>query len=453
MKTLLILLGLALSCGMAKAGTTAATSADKPSGIFVDTDSQIVTSHLHRHETFYTDSSMTTIDSWDDMLSDGSYNENWNSTDGGKDNYNNQYTFIGTDETVTTNFSSASPANSPVAPYAGDDAVDFVNGYLGSEHTDVQANPAPIDNIDVDNAYEFKEEYSFQRQAQTKYVLLSGGLAIPGVTVLHDFTASAQTIPQIANTPNASSPNGWTMGVDPHFTFPSPSIAVGGFGNLDADGHLYKEGPADLSGDATPHVGGDKHYTFSQATHSAYTSKFEVFVHQPWPNYPNDHFNNDPEDPLYNPQPPDYPYVNGADVGHAWWKLVTDASEEAIKKYTTSDCSYWANQELGYGPEGWTLLNVLDAIHHINCPEAEGEFPFSDNVAKDVDRTFDIHFMGMIGGLNHCEALFKNHGTYDLCTHNCVSETKNTGAAAGLSLPDDWDPEHFGYDIKAMSSQ
>jgi hypothetical protein len=248
-----------------------ASSKSDTIGIVPESDIQIENLHYYKKETFYDDSSMSTVDSWDEYTSDQKYNYTWNRNDGGHDSANGLiFGRDGSGNFVETNeygVSIVDTNNSPVAPYFGDDYGDWLNWRMGSEKANVQTN-YQITFIDTNNAYELDITYNFSRTAQTKYVLLSGGRAIPGKMILHDITAGAMPDPGVLQDQPMSSDWGiWEQGWDPNlpgwvqaqplFTYPPTSIQVGGFGYLNADGHLwvvtpYGAGPMD----ATPHVNG-----------------------------------------------------------------------------------------------------------------------------------------------------------------------------------------------------
>jgi hypothetical protein len=73
--------------------------------------------------------------------------------------------------------------------------------------------------------------------------------------------------------------------------------------------------------------------------------------------------------------------------------------------------------------------------------------PFPNTHVASVHRTYAIGFPGLIKALEHTQDLSDHPGTFDLRYRNCVTETRLTGRAAGVTLPDDWDPEDFGFDL------
>jgi hypothetical protein len=210
---------------------------------------------------------------------------------------------------------------------------------------------------------------------------------------------------------------------------------------LDTNGTAYFAWPDGVTRDVTPRTGYD-YYTFAQPSVGKYLSHFEVFVRQPWP----DIYDRDWTPP--DPPPPGYPLVAGIDAGHAWWKLSSDAPVEAVNKFTGTDCTQWLNTEVGYGPvdtsyDWWSWIWDPGSSSVSTGP---GELE-TDNGYPSVHRTYGIGFPGLIAGLNHTEHLNQYPGTWDSRWHNCVHETRITGGAAGVKLPDDWDPEDFGFDL------
>jgi hypothetical protein len=231
---------------------------------------------------------------------------------------------------------------------------------------------------------------------------------------------------------------------------PPNQITVGSLGNLDTNGNLYVVLPDNQTFDVTLHCPAP--WYWMSVTAQKYKSYFEVFVCQPWPNYPNDGFNNDPDDPFYNPAPPGYPFFRiGVNAGHAWWNLTTDAPIDVINQFArNTNAANWLGSprpEVGYGPASsiiWTLPWKIGT--------APGELPFPNGDSPTTNVTYIVGFQGpgLIDGLNYTEGVHENPGTYSIHSpfYDCVSHTAaGAGMSVGISLPNDITPEFFGFDL------
>jgi len=263
--------------------------------------------------------------------------------------------------------------------------------------------------------------------ARMRMQLLTGGKAGSGKLNLFCISAWAQEYGAPAETSQWQGTQQWNID--------STRIMVMGK-YLNTNGNAYVVLPDNSAPDLDLEIPGVRHYNAAAGVQK-YHSHFEVFVHQPWPNYPNDIFDPDAV-------PLGYPIVNGFDPGHAWWELVTEAPREAIYYFSKNHSGRWANSEVGF--EAATTLNWLIVLSG-ECPTAPGKFPYYTSDPKDVQRTYNIGFPGLLGGLNHCENIYWNTPVYNLCNNNCVNQTFITGGAAGVLLPNDWDPEDFGFDL------
>ena len=156
------------------------------------------------------------------------------------------------------------------------------------------------------------------RHAQAKIKLQTGGKSGSRLHNLFGFTASATQIVSVKDPPPFNE-NNFVQNI----SIPQKNIVLGSAGTMPATGTLYKILPDDTTIDVTPTVSGVDYYTFN-VSESKYHSHFQVFVRQPWPNYPNDDFDNNPIDEDFNPTPPGYPIYKfgGLAAGHAWWELL-----------------------------------------------------------------------------------------------------------------------------------
>jgi hypothetical protein len=234
----------------------------------------------------------------------------------------------------------------------------------------------------------------------------------------------------------------------PAGTVPIPAQSITIMGQaLDINSNVYVVLPDNQDIDVTPRVQNKDFYTFN-VDKQKYLSHFEVFVCQPYPDWPNDlkYY-----DPIYNPIPIGYPFWNSSvNAGHAWWKLTTDAPTDAVNKFANTNASQWLGQEVGYGPTSltWSLQGCSIEI------TGPGELPFPYQHAWTVHRIYAVGFQGpgVIEGLNHTEHVHNYPGTWDSRWHNCVQEAFITGNASGAGLPiSDWLPEFFGFDVSPDS--
>ncbi len=256
---------------------------------------------------------------------------------------------------------------------------------------------------------------TFNTSAKTKVVLHTGGRG--KISNLFQLTATA--------TDDAT-----------EMSIPPPQISVAGY-TLNASGVAYAIFPDGATIDITPQTGAP-YYDFTVGA-GKYLSHFEVFVRQPYPNYPSDAGSYG----LMGP-PLGWPIYEwgGKQAGHAWFKLSTGAPSAAISQFTTPDCSQWLNQEFGYGPINDSLLSIYP-------PVAAGPGTnYMDNGSANIDRFYIVGFQGpgVINGLSHAENIHSNPGTWNSATHNCVHEVVITGNTSGKQLPiGDATPEFFGF--------
>jgi len=179
-----------------------------------------------------------------------------------------------------------------------------------------------------------------------------------------------------------------------------------------------------------------------------------VFVCQPWPNYPNDGFD------VNNPAPLGYPlWAPGVNAGHVWWELATATPTNVLSFFCNPNAASWVNTQVGYGPQtslSWysSIMQFITSIPPTwTYPTAPGELPFTSADVATVQRSYAIGFRtpGIINGLNATEQLHESPGTYDLRYFNCAISTTTIGNTVGLSLPGDWIPEDYGFDLPPSS--
>jgi hypothetical protein len=181
-----------------------------------------------------------------------------------------------------------------------------------------------------------------------------------------------------------------------------------------------------------------QHYN-AWASPTKYLSQFDVFVRQPYPQFPYDVWNIDlPLYPVYD--------LASHDAGHVWWKLISDASVDVINKFTTPDCSQWLNTEVGYAYITASFISYVPPVK-----QGPGTIDTNNAVTgpANIVKEYAIGFQGprLIDGLNYTESISNSPGTWNSSTNNCVQETVKTGTSVGVQLPqgvNDWYPEYFG---------
>ena len=64
-----------------------------------------------------------------------------------------------------------------------------------------------------------------------------------------------------------------------------------------------------------------------------------------------------------------------------------------------------------------------------------------------TSKTYEIGFNDLTNGLAYTQGIHDNPGTYNVLLNNCVQHVIAAGASAGLTLPNDTEPETFGWDL------
>ena len=214
---------------------------------------------------------------------------------------------------------------------------------------------------------------------------------------------------------------------------PGNEITVNGK-TANANGQIFTVLPDNTTMDITPQAPPQRYSYLVGAT--KYKSCFEVFVREPWPLYPYYYFG------PYGP-PAGYPvYGNGVGAGHAWWELLNSAPSAAINQFTSTNCSQWLNQQVGYSPSNAVFISLIPPIK-----QGPGYLDTNNGDANN-QRVYAIGFQGLLGGLNDTENLYNNPGIWNSSTHNCIHEAVKAGNSAGVSLPTGgYTPEFFGLQL------
>jgi hypothetical protein len=264
----------------------------------------------------------------------------------------------------------------------------------------------------------------------TCMTLLTGGKGAVQRQNLFGFNVSAQAFISRYMPDGMWTPD-WNVA-----TVPNGMITLLG-STPDTNGNIYMVLPDNNNMDITPYTPFQRFtYTVDPTEYKAYLN---VFVRQPWPNYPNDYFIPPATPPL------GYPVyqIGGLGAGHVWWQLSCDAPPAAMNQFTSTNNSQWLNQQVGYSPS-----NAVFISHNPPVKQGPG-FLDTDNGSANIERTYAIGFRGpgLIDGLCDTENLFMNPGTWNSESHNCVHETIKAGTSVGVDLPHIFDPEFFGFDL------
>ena len=457
---------LASSGGSSPANNNNA-SQDKPDLMYVDSDMQIMDSHTHTRADMWWDEEETDYMGFTEDWTTSHYDHHWNNGIGGNvftsDLDISHWTpdmFYGDNGYFPPGGTSTSAyqehynwSASGVLTVVGTD-YGMPTHPIGQEHC-AESDPGPDysgsgwavhgDGLSTWRYWQYSEQdETYTRTAQTKMKLHTGGKAIPARQNLFQITCPAVDIEgygveQGTDSKRAQPPFGYGL-LSESPAIPPEKISVGGLGTLKSDGNLWTVLPDGADLPATPVVGGKRFYVFWPGEQKFHSS-FEAFVCQPWPDLSYQPWLLDDDLP-----PLGWPIYSVADNGgHAWWKLTTDAPTDAVNQFAKAYASQWMNTEVGYGETSG--LDWLYAILHFTSPTAPGVLPFTNTHTWTVHKTYAIGFPGLIAGLNHTEHVHEYPGTYDLRYHNCVIEVWITGGAAGVTLPHDWDPEDFGFDL------
>ncbi len=309
---------------------------------------------------------------------------------------------------------------------------DDDDGPIGSpviwEHCNINV---PIDDLSgpwTETDYGVLDEqlwkFKYSRHADAHIMLQTGGKAKSGRQNLFQLSGSATAQRYGGKCPPPNDPDTQTIW-PPLPTIHPQDIQILGE-SLDTNGNLYAVIPDNDTLDVTPQVKGVDYYTFNVSA-TKYKSYLDVYVCQPDTSFP------------YSD------WLPGINAGHAWWCLRSDASSDIVNKITQNSVNLeYLGVQVGYGPtNGVSLWNPF--THSLDT--APGEFPWPNSDSPTVQRTYAIGFWDLIHGLNYAEGIKASPGTYTIPTCDCVTKTCEAGSAAGVSLPNDKTPEHFGFDL------
>ncbi len=263
---------------------------------------------------------------------------------------------------------------------------------------------------------------TYKRKADTALHVKTGGKALPARQNLWRFNGGASEITDKRAQPPLSGQQ----------ITNKTRIAIGGHGNLQADGNLYVVLPDGQDIDVTPTVAGLDFYTFS-VSGQKYHCYFTAYAEMP------------------NPGGGRMSIVSWWDTGlagHGWWCLSSDAPIDALSKAGINIASLtFLNAQVGYFP--------LVSISSLFTPETGVLKNPGSGGRVDAAHLFKIGFNDLKSGLNFTANLSSNPGTYSLYLYpnNCVTTTIQAAAAAGITLPNDTTPQNLGIDINAIPYQ
>lgn len=293
--------------------------------------------------------------------------------------------------------------------------------------------------------------------AQTTMTLGTGGAGMSHVRNLFEFYCGAS---ECTASPWASVAGPGVFAFSDGYTYieyfntfvsniPPQSIKIGTLGSLNANSSLFVTLPDNRSIDVTPSVAGANDYEFDISAQK-FDSYFQVFVRQPYPQYPNDL-----SDYLVGeiPSPPlGYPIYQpgGKEAGHVWWTLTNDAPSTILSQLMPDGDLQWLDRNIGYAPVTNYFVSYVPPIK-----QGPGEIDTNNGTEYDVYRVYRIGFSGpgLIDGLGYIESISNAPGIWNSETNNCVHQTVNTANACGLHLtpaalpPDYWTPEFFGFSL------
>jgi len=443
MKTQLIAFCLFISVGFAGAATQTVLNQDKPSQIYIKkyymTDSG---SYDNTYDPFFGGNNTVTfsasVPNWSDWTS-GTATLSSHLTQTGESWFNGQlepYYDTG-DVTVNWSWPKAKWPNLSATQNISYNYVDSPGtSQYGSGSFANSNQPAPVFmehcDMSVNTSYtgDGVTFISENRTAQATVKLRTGGKATSKLRNLFAITVGANQI-----TPN--NPYDVYLGMNPLWGFtgvsgylfervngtniPSQNIAVGSYGNLNANGVLYKILPDNADVDVTPSIAGVDYYNFGVGR-TKYQSYFEVFVNQP--------------NPGTN-------YTLTDTTGHAFWQFKTDAPADALQ-YITASLTNFVNRSWGFYPHG-SNCGLAGQLQNDSIGNNGNGHPYS------VKKVFYIGFPDLINGLEFTRGISNAPPIYCFAAYgySCVGAATDAGYSVGITLPTwwnpwNWMPQNFG---------
>jgi len=274
MKKLYIVLCLVVSAGLANAAIQNQANPDKPSRLYVETDTQGFNYNGNGISYDYYNGAHILVGTASGVQN---YNHTWTDGAGGGGSWSSDHTdstisdnplYTGSDHYHVDGQFSWAPTDWPTLT----NCTETLTGdtwLLGWADIDVGLDPWQSDQVpliqmehcqikDTKSTWTGTNNYShydFKRTAQTKMKLQTGGKALSKQQNLFVVSGSATAI--LAN-----------FAIPPFVNLPTQpisaqSVVIGSLGSLGSDGNRYVALPDNASPDVTPSVAGQKFYTFN----------------------------------------------------------------------------------------------------------------------------------------------------------------------------------------------
>ena len=220
---------------------------------------------------------------------------------------------------------------------------------------------------------------------------------MPGLQNLWQFSGSASEILDKRALPQFYGAN--TKAI------PYDQIAIGSMGNLRTNGIRYNILPDGIEKDITPQVAGKDFFTFSVGGQK-YLSYFEIFDEQA--------------------NPRGILPTGANNVGHAFWRLTTEAPSDALQ-YISPALTNYLNQCWGFYPTNDTLA----ALFTLN-----GKLQNDDGTvgSADIQRKFYIGFPNLLNGLIFTKGMADAPPVYTLLVYDCVDAAIEAAAQSGVKF-------------------
>ena len=252
---------------------------DKPARVYVESDEQNMISSSHTRTTLWAMDSTNPADAyyWDDSTQPGYTEQHWNDAGNDGGSSTNGTVFVQSSGPGYTNLcleQMAWPAD--LWPWLLDYGTGIFGGYCGSgpqaippalvvpEHCEVSDPVGPtftfgqMVGFNYSNWQGVESDQSYERHAQTRMKLDTGGRAVPGAGSLLRITGNAQEVLL-------------KRAVPPYYVYnpeylqaiPPQNLQVGALGNLDTNGELWLLLPAgDPDATVTVVSNGPDYYIF-----------------------------------------------------------------------------------------------------------------------------------------------------------------------------------------------
>lgn len=206
------------------------------------------------------------------------------------------------------------------------------------------------------------------------------------------------------------------------YSIPATSIEVAG-GHLNTNGIAYRIFPDNATVDVTPKTL-EKYYSVNVSA-IKYKSYFDLFIQQANPGYSLIPF-------------------GSYDVGHAFWRLRTEAPSDALQ-YISTNITVFLNKPWGFYPTNEPELSVW------NLATVPGLVQDDSSHEHNIKRIFAIGFPGLISGLQFTREIYNSPPLWSATGYSCVGAAREAGYRSGVyPLPWDTTPQNFGVTLVQM---